>query len=120
MIRSSGKFESQMRRTRSGRSRRSRVGIVTAVVSVGLTMALVSGSVPASATAPSEIGTAQPISGTSQLNGIACNDDNFCVAVGTDFGEGVVVPIIDGTAGSAVMVPGTDLLSAVSLSLIHI
>ena len=52
--------------------------------------------------------------GNQFLNGVACGSATFCVAVGADSGEGVVVPISGGTPGSAELVSGTVLLSAVT------
>ena len=48
-------------------------------------------------------GTAQAISGTGNLTGVACWGTTSCVAVGTDGGgnNGVVVPINNGVAGHA-------------------
>jgi hypothetical protein len=57
------------------------------------------------------------VSGTDQLQGVACSSSTTCYAVGYNSSlEGVVVPITSGTPGSAVTVSGTDDLYGVACS----
>ena len=48
------------------------------------------------------IGSAAGVSSTTTLNGVACADANDCYAVGANSSQGVLVPIINGSAGSAI------------------
>jgi len=67
-------------------------------------------------------GTAQRVPGTFQLSGVACASASNCLAVGktavqtagSSAGQGVVVPIVNGVAGTAQVVPGTGGLSGVA------
>jgi peptidoglycan/xylan/chitin deacetylase (PgdA/CDA1 family) len=53
-------------------------------------------------------GSAQPVSGTTELAGVACASATTCVAVGNNSpsNQAVVVPITNGAPGNAVAVPG--------------
>jgi hypothetical protein len=61
-----------------------------------------------------------PVGGVQGLNAIACSGSNSCFAVGyvdtstQPYSEGVVVPIVDGSPGSAELVPGTVTLKAIT------
>jgi peptidoglycan/xylan/chitin deacetylase (PgdA/CDA1 family) len=67
-------------------------------------------------------GTAQAVPGTAWLTGVACQTATTCVAVGKKNSpganalgtQGVLVPIINGTPGSAEVVPGTVELNGVA------
>lgn len=96
------------------------VAALCAAVVLGLVRAPASAA--ASVPAPT-IGTTQQLASVSSLNAVACETSTTCVAVGsgTDSDgdlDGVVVPIVNGVAGTPVAVPGggaTELsLTAVS------
>jgi hypothetical protein len=87
---------------------------LAAVLFISVPVALVIGSASASAAPRVFNAPAQVVAGTTSLNGIACHGHDNCVAVGSDDGEGVVVPITDGVPGTAQLVAGPDTLSAVS------
>jgi hypothetical protein len=58
--------------------------------------------------------TAVDVSGTTALNGIACEGSSYCVAVGqSSSGEGVLVGITGSKLGERIPVPGTTQLLAV-------
>jgi hypothetical protein len=50
------------------------------------------------------------------LNGVSCNSKSFCLAVGADAGEGVVVPITDGTPGTPEIFSAIPAFNAVNCS----
>ena len=58
------------------------------------------------------MGTSQDLPANVSLAAIACPSDTYCVAVGSEGVEGnnvdVVVPIVDGIAGTPQAVPGTQ------------
>jgi hypothetical protein len=57
----------------------------------------------------------QTASNIYELEGVACSSATNCEAVGNDgFGDGVVVPIANGTAGTAQVVSGGAILSGVA------
>jgi hypothetical protein len=86
--------------------------LVLPIAFVSATILLVFASVAAAG--PSINGTTHIVPGTTALNAIACGSQDFCVAVGSDSGEGVVVPVTDGIPGTPEAVPVTDALTAVS------
>ena len=60
-------------------------------------------------------GIPQEVTGTSDLDGLACPSATSCIAVGTnDARVGVVVAVTSGTPGSAKTIAGTTELSAVA------
>jgi hypothetical protein len=91
-----------------------RLAVLAGVVLISAPVAVVSGMSTASATSQILNVSAQPVPGTDSLNGIACSSATYCVAVGADSGEGVIVPITDGVPGTPDMVPSTTSLKAVS------
>jgi hypothetical protein len=93
---------------------RSRSVAVAAALFISTPVVLVGGSATASASTRVVNAPAQVVPGTTSLNGIACHGHDNCVAVGSDSGEGVVVPITDGVPGTAEPVSATDSLTAVS------
>ena len=73
-------------------------------------VALVGNVVPASVST-----TTQVVSGISVLNGVACASATTCEAVGVNsLGQGVVVPITNGTPGVAQVVSGAFELRSVA------
>ena len=113
-IRRSGKFGRQMIGAGHRRSWRSRLGLLAAILAISAPVVLVGGSATASGAARVVDGPAQVVPGTTELDGIACRRHDNCLAVGSDDGEGVVVPITDGVPGTAEPVTVTTTLTAVS------
>jgi hypothetical protein len=58
--------------------------------------------------------TAVMASAGSEIQGIACPTLSNCVGVGLAAGGGFVVPVINGTRGSVMSIPGSDALSSIS------
>ncbi len=61
--------------------------------------------------APTSASTAQVVPGTAFLDGVACPNATTCEAVGQNGSnppQGVVVPITNGTPGTAQVVSGTQ------------
>ncbi len=110
----SGKLRSQMVGGRRGRSWRTHLGALGAIMTISALVVVVGGSATASAGTGIVNGAAQVVPGTTALNGIACHGHNSCVAVGSEDGEGVVVPITGGIPGTPELVTGPSTLSAVS------
>jgi hypothetical protein len=94
---------------------RSRLG---AVIALAVPVALVGNVIPAAARGDTATTTTQVVLGTVRLSSVACRTANTCEAVGystiTGNAEGVVVPITNGTPGTARVVPGTALLFGVA------
>lgn len=89
---------------------RSRLAAVIVVCALAVPVAVIGGVAPASAGI-----TAQGVPGGVTLLGVACPSASTCQAVGgNNSGQEVVVPIINGTPGSAQPVPGTTLLAGVA------
>ncbi len=87
------------------------LGSIALVFAVGLVLPL---STQASALT---IGSAKVISGTTELDAIACTSATTCVAVGslcTTVCQGIVVPITNGAQGTVAVVPGTNYFNAVA------
>jgi large repetitive protein len=63
-----------------------------------------------------ETGSVQNVAGTYFLDGITCPSSSTCFAVGVNASNnvGVVVPIINGTAGAAQTVAGTEVLNGIA------
>jgi hypothetical protein len=84
------------------------------LVLVGTAALLIATNGAEAAPSTGATGTVQPVSGTSELDSVACTSTSFCVAVGSVNGEGVVVPIDNGVAGPAQAVSGTYGLTSVT------
>ncbi len=83
-------------------------GIVLAAVIILASVLISDGGIAAAS-----VGTSSGVSGTTTLNAISCVSSTTCWAVGTNGKAGVVVPIINGVAGSVTTVPDyavTDLM----------
>ena len=81
-------------------------------VILGITTGVAAASSPASPPPVSSSGV-QPVPGTGSLDGVACSSASSCVAVGSVAGQGVVVPIDNGVAGTPQAVSGADNLTSV-------
>jgi hypothetical protein len=96
------------------RSWRSHLGVFVAILAISAPVVFLGGSATASAATRVVDGAAQVVAGTTVLSGIACHGHDNCIAVGSDDGEGVVVPITDGVPGTPEPVTVTDSLAGVT------